>query len=142
MVNRTLTCRRMIFILFSLSIIADRCFGFLPATTTKLAGRHPAELAIRDTQQTLAMVSPSPDVEAEVLTTMAHVTMDFGGFVLNPSKTLLRCFIVLGRICAISADYVIDHSIHPEELMIQLVLMTIAIKELVVDSPASSNQTK
>ncbi len=73
---------------------------------------------------------------------MAHVTMDFGGFVLNPSKTLLRCFIVLGRICAISADYVIDHSIHPEELMIQLVLMTIAIKELVVDSPASSNQTK
>merc|ERR1739841_393365 len=108
----------------------------------KLVGRHPADWVIRDTQQTLAMVAPSPDVEAEVLTTMAHVTMDFGGFVLNPSKTLLRCFIVLGRICAISADYVIDHSIHPEELMIQLVLMAIAIKELVVDSPASSNQTK
>ncbi len=141
---------RMIIILFSLSMIADRCLGFVP-TTTKSAGRHPvyrpmpllheaSDFMVGDNNQLLAM-APSADVEAEVLTTMAHVTMDFSGFV-NPSKNLLRYFTVLGRVFVISADYIIDHSIHPEELMIQLVLMMIAIKEIIVDNPANSNQTK
>jgi hypothetical protein len=94
----------------------------------------------RDTQQTLAM-TPSSDIEAEVLTTMAHVTMDFSGLV-NPSKTLLRYSAVLGRIFVISADYIIDHSIHTEELMIQLFLIGIAVKEIIVDNPAKSNQAK
>ena len=72
---------------------------------------------------------------------MAHVTMDFSGLV-NPSKTLLRYSAVLGRIFVISADYIIDHSIHIEELMIQLFLIGIAVKEIIVDNPANSNQTK
>lgn len=86
-------------------------------------------------------MAPNADVEAEVLTTMAHVTMDFGGF-LNPSKNLLRYFTVLGRVFVISADYISDHSIHTEELMIQIILMVIAIREIIVDSPASSKLTK
>eukprot|EP00535_Pseudo-nitzschia_heimii_P002049 CAMPEP_0197181644 /NCGR_PEP_ID=MMETSP1423-20130617/5868_1 /TAXON_ID=476441 /ORGANISM="Pseudo-nitzschia heimii, Strain UNC1101" /LENGTH=107 /DNA_ID=CAMNT_0042631933 /DNA_START=149 /DNA_END=472 /DNA_ORIENTATION=- len=94
----------------------------------------------RRIQQPLAM-DLSPDVEVEVLTTMAHVTMDFTGLV-NPSKTLLRYFAVLGRVFVISADYITDHSIHPEELMIQLFLMGIAVKEIIVDHPSSSVLTK
>ena len=148
MVPRTLT--RAITLFISLSIIVDRCLGFAP-TTIKPVDLHPtfrsmpglqkaSDSLFGNTQQTLAMV-PSADMEAEVLTTMAHVTMDFSGFV-NPSKNLLRYSIVLGRVFAISADYIIDHSIHPEELMIQLFLMAIAIKEIIFDKAANSSQTK
>eukprot|EP00534_Pseudo-nitzschia_fraudulenta_P000403 CAMPEP_0201124030 /NCGR_PEP_ID=MMETSP0850-20130426/10119_1 /ASSEMBLY_ACC=CAM_ASM_000622 /TAXON_ID=183588 /ORGANISM="Pseudo-nitzschia fraudulenta, Strain WWA7" /LENGTH=72 /DNA_ID=CAMNT_0047391209 /DNA_START=364 /DNA_END=582 /DNA_ORIENTATION=+ len=72
---------------------------------------------------------------------MAHVTMDFSGFV-SPSKHLLRYFNVIGRVFVIAADYIIDHSIHPEELAIQLILMTLAIKEIVVDNPSNSTEAK
>ena len=147
----TRTMSRMATILFSLLIIANQCFGFVQKTTKSVA-LHPAfgsmpgqkgspDFIIGDTQQILAM-APNTDVEAELLTTMAHVTMDFGGFIINPSKHLLRYFAVLGRIFVISADYISDHSIHPEELMIQLFLMIIAVREIIVDNPASSNQTK
>ena len=87
-------------------------------------------------------MAPSADTEAEFLTTMAHVTMDFTGFGHNPSKTLLRYFAVLGRVLVLSADYVIDHSIHPEELAIQLFLMGIALKELVFEPRTTMVSTK
>ena len=86
---------------------------------------------------------PDPDMEAEMLTTMAHFTMDFAGLVASPSKSLLRSFAIVGRICVVSADYITDHSVHPEELMIQLFFLSIAIKEMVVDNknkPSSSSK--
>mmetsp|Transcript_62524 Transcript_62524/g.69955 ORF Transcript_62524/g.69955 Transcript_62524/m.69955 type:complete len:94 (+) Transcript_62524:183-464(+) len=73
----------------------------------------------------------STDVEAEVLTAMAHLTMDFTALA-KPSKNLIRLFVVIGRMLVISADYVADHSIHPEELLIQLFLMSVAIKDMIV----------
>ena len=82
-------------------------------------------------------MAPNADVEAEVLTTMAHVTMDFTGLV-SPSKTLLRYFAIIGRVFVITADYVTDHSIHPEELLIQLFLMGVAVREIIVDNPSRS----
>ncbi len=131
---------RVAIILLSLSIIAN---GFVPRISQP-TGLHPAfesMLSQKENAQQILSMAPDADVEAEFLTTMAHVTMDFGGF-LNPSKNLLRYFTVLGRVFVISADYIIDHSIHTEELMIQLILMVIAIREIIVDSPASSNLTK
>ena len=90
------------------------------------------------------MMIPDPDMEAEMLTTMAHFTMDFAGLVASPSKSLLRSFAIVGRICVVSADYITDHSVHPEELMIQLFFLSIAIKEMVVDNnknkPSSSSK--
>lgn len=134
------TISRVAIILLSFLILAN---GFVPRMSQP-AGLHPtfgSILSQHDNAQQVFAMPPSADIEAEVLTTMAHVTMDFGGF-LNPSKNILRYFTVLGRVFVISADYIIDHSIHTEELMIQLILMVIAIREIIVDSPTSSKLTK
>jgi hypothetical protein len=85
-----------------------------------------------------------PSLEAESLSIMAHVTLDFSGFVVTPSRSLLRLFAVLGRIFAISADYVVDHSIHTEELVIQLFLISVVVKDWLVDGNtvvAGTNKT-
>jgi hypothetical protein len=73
--------------------------------------------------------SLDPSVGAELLTDMAHVSLDFAGM-FSPSKSLIRLFAVVGRIFVISADYLPDHSIHPEELLIQLFLLTMTMKDL------------
>uniref|UniRef100_A0A7S4EEW2 Uncharacterized protein n=1 Tax=Pseudo-nitzschia australis TaxID=44445 RepID=A0A7S4EEW2_9STRA len=136
-------------ILCSLSILANLCLGFAPMTTNfegvyptrKYVPRYGRFNVVSDVSKPTVALAVSPDMEAEVLTTMAHATMDFSGF-FGPSKNLLRLYAVVGRVFVISADYITDHSIHPEELMIQLVLLGIAIKELIVDVPTNSNQTK
>ena len=74
-----------------------------------------------------AMIPPDPGVEAEVCSTMAHLALDFTGF-LSPSRSLLRIVSVIGRLFAISADYLPDHNIHPEELIIQIVLLSFALR--------------
>jgi hypothetical protein len=73
----------------------------------------------------------SPDVEAEVLTDMCHVVMDFSGF-FRLSKPSLQLCSVLGRFLIIGADYLPDHNVHPEELAIQLVLLAINLKEVLL----------
>jgi hypothetical protein len=72
----------------------------------------------------------SPDVEAEVLTAMSHMVMDFSGF-FGPSKPLLRLCSVLGRILVIGADYLPDQNVQPGELAIQLVLLAINLNDVV-----------
>jgi hypothetical protein len=71
-----------------------------------------------------------PSVEAELCTTMAHVALDFTGL-MSPSKSIIRLFSVVGRLFAISADYLPDHSIHSEEVMIQGILLALALRELI-----------
>uniref|UniRef100_A0A7S4AAD3 Uncharacterized protein n=1 Tax=Pseudo-nitzschia australis TaxID=44445 RepID=A0A7S4AAD3_9STRA len=151
----------LIVILFSLSILENACLAFAPTktTTANYVGLYPApkftptryggrsSVSVFDDSKptSVALAFVSPDLEAEVLTTMAHATMDFSGF-FAPSKSVLRLYSVVGRIFVISADYITDHSIQPEELAIQLFLLGIAVKELIVDNtvPArsTSNQTK
>jgi hypothetical protein len=79
-------------------------------------------------------VSLDPSVEAELLTGMAHLSLDFAGM-FSPSKSLIRLFAVVGRIFVISADYLPDHSIHPEELLVQLFLLAVTMKELIKEKP-------
>jgi hypothetical protein len=73
-----------------------------------------------------------PSIEAELCTTMAHVALDFTSLA-SPSRSLMRLFAVIGRVFAISADYLPDHSIHTEELMIQVFLLSLALRELFSD---------
>jgi hypothetical protein len=87
-------------------------------------------------------IAVDPSLEAELLTGMAHIAMDFSGILFSPSRSILRLFTVFGRIFAISADYVIDHSIHTEELMIQLFLICVALKEYLNDPPNANNTAK
>ena len=77
------------------------------------------------------IVPVDTSVGAEVLTDMAHFSLDFAGLV-SPSRSLVRVCAVIGRIFAISADYLPDHSIHTEELLIQLLLISIATKDLIM----------
>jgi hypothetical protein len=81
-----------------------------------------------------------PNMEAEVFTDMAHLALDFTS-ILKSSKTLLRMTSVIGRMLVILADYVPDHSIHPEELVFQLFMLGVAIKNL-ASHPSMESQTE
>lgn len=70
-----------------------------------------------------------PDMEAEVLSDLAHVAMDFSTF-FSASRSLLRLYSIIGRLFVLSADYLPDHSIQPDELLIQLFLLFVAIKDI------------
>lgn len=107
------------------------------STTTSYTGKDAKSTFSSTTTTAMNVATISADLEAEVLTTMAHVTMDFTGLA-SPSKSLLRMFTVIGRIMVISADYICDNSIHPEELVIQLFLMSVAIKDMIVDTPTDT----
>jgi hypothetical protein len=72
-----------------------------------------------------------PDIEAEALTDMSHVVLDFSVF-FSPSKQQLRLFSIVGRILVISADYIPDHTILPEELVDQLFLLGVSMREIVL----------
>jgi hypothetical protein len=78
-----------------------------------------------------------PYVEAEVLTDMSHVALDFTSL-LNSSKAFLKRSSVIGRVLVIFADYIPDHSIHPEELVIQLIMLALAVKNLASHSSMES----
>jgi hypothetical protein len=80
-----------------------------------------------------------PNVEAEVLTDMSHLALDFTSLLNSSSKkALLKRSLVIGRVLVILADYLPDHSIHPEELVIQLFMLGLAIKNL-ASSPSMEN---
>lgn len=102
-------------------------------------------------QQSSLGLMLGPDIEAQVLTTMAHVTMDFPGMMKPnkkettptttttesaarvPSQTVVLPFLlVVGRVMVIASDYILDHSIHPEELLIQLFLMSASMKDILL----------
>jgi hypothetical protein len=76
-------------------------------------------------------------MEAEVLTDMSNLlALDFKS-IMNSSKALLKMTSVIGRVLVIFADYIPDHSIHPEELVFQLFMLGVAIKNLT--SPSMEN---
>ena len=71
-----------------------------------------------------------PNVESEVLTDVS-LALDFTSLLSCSSKALLKKTSVIGRILVISAEYLPDRSIHhPEELVMQLFMLGLAIKNL------------
>jgi hypothetical protein len=147
------TLALVILLLFTVSV-QHVCHGFLycpssKATTTTVIPAFQRSSRVRrevvDPQKHFSLDSMvDPSLEAESLTIMAHVVMDFSGFVMSPSRSLLRLFAVLGRIFSISADYVADHSIRTDELLIQLFLISVVLKDWLFDGStptAGANNT-
>lgn len=109
-------------------------FSGLVANPSKLMMRLSAlgssGLTIAEDMPLAAATSAPQLVEAEVLTDMAHVALDFSGL-LSPSKSMIRLYSIFGRLLALSADYLPDHVIHPEEFVIQFFLICVTMRELI-----------
>lgn len=80
--------------------------------------------------EAIAEFMADPSIEAEMLNDMAHMAMDFSVFLTPPKSGVYRFLSVIGRLFTILADYLPDHSIHSEELLIQLFLLTLSVKDL------------
>jgi hypothetical protein len=100
--------------------------GGARAGASALLQNHPVYSPLMN----LAKNAFNPNVEAEVLTDVSHVIMDFPGFFI-PSKSLLKIYSVVGRILVLLADYLPDHCIHSEELLVQLVLLAVGVNDVV-----------
>ena len=123
--------------LFSTSIVICLLLLWMPSSTafslqaplfrkrTQTATCHDGSLL--QSTRLHALIPADPDVEAEVCSTIAHLALDFTCF-LSPSRSIIRILSVMGRLFAISADYLPDHNIHPEELIIQVVLLSLALR--------------
>jgi hypothetical protein len=81
-------------------------------TTTAAAGSVIASM----------LITADPAVEAHVLSDVAHVGLDLAVF-MGQGVLALRLAAVLGRLCAMGADYLPDHTIIPEELVFQLAML-------------------
>jgi hypothetical protein len=68
------------------------------------------------------LIINDPAVEAHVLTDVAHVGLDLAVF-MGQGVLALRLAAVLGRLCAMGADYLPDHTIIPEELVFQTAML-------------------
>ena len=82
--------------------------------------------------QAAASAMSSPDVESEFLEDMSHVALDFAGF-FRPSKSTMRIFSIAGRLMSLVADYLPDHSIRAEEVLIHLFFMGMTMQEVIVN---------
>jgi hypothetical protein len=122
------------------------CLGFAPPYEPWICHttRQTPQTVLNTVDPTfsLAIVDFDPSLEAESLTIMAHLALYFSGFVLSPSGSLLQLFAVMGRICSITANYLVDYSIHTEELIIQLFLISVTLKELFSEASSTINTTE
>jgi hypothetical protein len=102
------------------------------AFTASLFGSASASAATADGAIATGLTSllSSPLIEAEVLNDMAHLTLDLASF-FGPVSLAIRAAAVLGRIAAMGADYMPDHSMCPEELVYQFFMLSLAWMALV-----------
>ena len=136
---------------FSTTTMLMVCLALISMCVNPCHSFTTAPITTQRQQSSLSMML-GPDIEAQVLTTMAHVTMDFPGM-MKPKKTetpiptttttessarvpsqtvVLPFLLVVGRVMVIASDYILDHSIHPEELLIQLFLMSASMKDILL----------
>jgi hypothetical protein len=74
---------------------------------------------------TASTVISDPTVEAELFNDIAHVGLDLVTF-LGPATAILRLAALIGRLAAIGADYVPDHTMLPSELLFQCFMLYFA----------------
>ena len=122
---------------------------FLPlAMLTKVFTTPTAAFGLTGTMVTTAAAGsifshPSDvvTVETQVLNDMSHLGIDLASFFI-PSLLILRIAAIIGRICTITADYIPDHVIVPEELAFQIAMLCLAcsglIKSALIPAAASA----
>ena len=71
-----------------------------------------------------------PRVESELFTDASHVALDLITFA-SPGRALMRLSILVGRVFAIMADWVPDHTILPEEMLFQSLMLTVSVTLLI-----------
>ena len=86
-----------------------------------------------------ALQDIQPDVEAEVLLDVSHLVVDFSGF-FNLSRDAASCVLLgrqqrvirsmVGRILVLCADWLPDHHIFPEELVIQIFFLMLGFLQI------------
>ena len=67
----------------------------------------------------------NPNVESEILSDVAHFALDLFTF-MTPEKWLLRFAALIGRVCSISADYIPDNYIKPDEVVFQSIMLFVS----------------
>jgi hypothetical protein len=116
-------------------------FGVTTGTTIVTAA---AQTFFNAAQHETSLSSDVISVETQVLNDMSHLGIDLAVFFI-PSLLLLRIAAIIGRICTITADYIPDHVIVPEELVFQSVMLTLAclglIKSALIPMAASIYNT-
>ena len=75
-------------------------------------------------------MTADPLLEAELLNDCSHVALDLVTF-FGPAKIAVRAAAVAGRLFAMAADYIPDHSMHPEEIVFQVLMLCVAWAGLV-----------
>ena len=96
--------------------------------------------ATTSSSSTASSSSSSTNVLSQCLGGVAHLCLDFTGMT-GASKLLIRLLTILGRVCVLSADYLPDHSINTQEMIIQIILMYLAVKEFASSSSSSSSSS-
>ena len=74
----------------------------------------------------VATAAVAPELESEVLLDVSHLFLDFSAF-LTASKPVLKVAQVIGRILILAQDYIPDKHVSPEELGIQVLMITVCI---------------
>ena len=82
----------------------------------------------------VALAASTPEGESQILSDAAHLAMDFSG-IFRPSKSTMRLYSIGGRLLGLLADYIPDHTIHFEELAIQVFFICLTGQELLEDEP-------
>ena len=75
-----------------------------------------------------SVMMPPPQVESQFLGDIS-MALDLSQL-FRPNKKTMRVISLGGRLLGLMADYVPDHSIHAEELLVQLFFMGTAVKEI------------
>jgi len=77
-------------------------------------------------------ISNNPLIESNFLNDMGHILLDV--LSLSPSSQIKsRIITILGRISFIASDYIPDHTINPDELFFQILMLVVSLSGLIRD---------
>lgn len=92
---------------------------------TSIASPLPIHHANNIFSDTSEHITSDPKLEAEILSDVSHVAMDFNTFFFGTTNSAwIRFCNVFGRILIITSDYVPDQYISPDELAFQTAMLT------------------
>ncbi len=86
--------------------------------------------AISPIVKSTQMIASDPQLEAEVLSDVSHVALDFTTL-LGPNTATMRLLTLIGRVLVLSSDYIQDQYISPDEGIFQLIMLALSTRSFV-----------